>query len=73
MVVDYTTSTTIKIEPAERHHFFNVSRPDAKGRSKYKKKFPAIRMSPDVWEQASLKADYVELRFDNASGMHSLF
>ncbi len=73
MVVDYINSTTIKIEPAERHRDFNVSSPDAGGKSKYQNKIPAIRVRPDVWEQAPLKTYYVELQFENASGVYKIW
>ena len=67
---DHTTSTTIRIVPnydAQNQHF-NICRADPKDELEYDS-IPALPLSPEVFDQAELKAESIELHFKTLSGL----
>ena len=70
MIVKYATSTTIKVaSPREESHmYFDSSRTKSDPKEKWQDLVPAISLSPEVFQQADIKTDFVELHFENPAG-----
>ena len=72
-IVDYKTSTTIKVQFAPRRHkYFYISRADVRNPLNFGNSpaMPAIPLSPeDLESQAVLRTNHVELHFHKAEGL----
>ena len=70
MRVKYATSTTIKIASPreESHKVFDSSRTKSDPKEKLQDLVPAIPLSPEVFQQADIKTDFVELHFEDPAG-----